>query len=36
MADPIEIVTVFCTEVGKGKDAMQAAFRRYFREDRRP
>ena len=33
MADPIEVVTAFCNEVGKGKDAMVAAFRTYFRDD---
>jgi len=33
MTDPIEVVTAFCAECGKGKEAMQAAIRRYFRED---
>jgi limonene-1,2-epoxide hydrolase len=33
MASPIEIVNAFTAECGKSKEAMQAAFRAYFRPD---
>lgn len=33
MAGPIDVVTDFLAECGKGKDAMEAAFRARFRDD---